>query len=144
MSAKSATTSPTSAQALPLVAFVGRPNVGKSSLFNRIVGRRKAIVQDEPGTTRDRNYDLAEWSGHAFRVVDTGGLMGEQLEGPYATPVATQVRQAMDESDAICFVVDVQRRDSLALLKRRARKFEDVRATVLFESHYFRVVPVAS
>lgn len=94
--------------ALPLVAFVGRPNVGKSSLFNRIVGRRKAIVQDEPGTTRDRNYDIAEWSGHTFRVVDTGGMLGEQLEGPYAIPVETQVRQAMDEADAICFVVDVQ------------------------------------
>ena len=93
---------------LPLVALVGRPNVGKSSLFNRIVGRRKAIVQDQPGTTRDRNYDIAEWSGHTFRIVDTGGMLGEQLEGPYAIPVATQVRQAMDEADAICLVVDVQ------------------------------------
>ena len=93
---------------LPLVAFVGRPNVGKSSLFNRIVGRRKAIVQDLPGTTRDRNYDLAEWRGRTFRVVDTGGMLGEQLEGPYASSVEDQVRLAMTEADAICLVVDVQ------------------------------------
>ncbi len=96
------------ADQLPLVAFVGRPNVGKSSLFNRIVGRRKAIVQDLPGTTRDRNYDLAEWRGRTFRVVDTGGMLGEQLEGPYASSVEDQVRLAMNEADAICFIVDVQ------------------------------------
>jgi GTP-binding protein len=94
--------------ALPLVTIVGRPNVGKSALFNRIVGRRKAIVQDLPGTTRDRNYDEAEWRGQMFRIVDTGGLRGEQEMGPYAGSVAAQVRQAMEEADAICFVVDVQ------------------------------------
>ena len=97
-----------SSVALPLVAIVGRPNVGKSALFNRIVGRRKAIVQDLPGTTRDRNYDEAEWRGQTFRIVDTGGLRGEQEMGPYAGSVATQVREAMEEADAICFVVDVQ------------------------------------
>ncbi len=93
---------------LPLVAVVGRPNVGKSTLFNRIVGRRQAIVQDIPGTTRDRNYAEAEWRGRDFRVVDTGGLLGEQLTGPYANSVAEQVHEAMDSADAICFVLDVQ------------------------------------
>ena len=114
-----------SSEVLPLIAFVGRPNVGKSSLFNRIVGRRKAIVQDEPGTTRDRNYDIAEWNGHNFRVVDTGGISGEQLEGSYASPVETQVQRAMEEADAICFVVDVQAGpiaadDDIAALLREA------------------------
>ena len=93
---------------LPLVAIVGRPNVGKSALFNRIVGKRKAIVENEPGTTRDRNYDDADWCGRAFRVVDTGGLLGEAVSGPYATPISEQVGYALSEADAICFVVDVR------------------------------------
>ena len=93
---------------LPLVALVGRPNVGKSALFNRIVKRRKAIVQDFPGTTRDRNYAETEWRGCAFRIVDTGGLLGEQLTGDYAEGVGAQVHQALAEADAICFVVDAQ------------------------------------
>ena len=93
---------------LPVVAIVGRPNVGKSTLFNRLVGRRQAIVRGEPGTTRDRNYGEAEWRGRRFSVVDTGGLHGEQLAGPYAEPVASQVRHALGEADAIIFVVDVQ------------------------------------
>jgi len=92
----------------PLLAIVGRPNVGKSALFNRIVGRRKAIVQDEPGTTRDRNYEEADWAGCVFRVVDTGGLLGEAVSGPYATPISEQVGHALEEADVICFVVDVR------------------------------------
>ena len=99
---------PAAAESLPLIAIVGRPNVGKSALFNRIVGRRQALVQGLPGTTRDRNYADAEWRGRAFRVVDTGGLLGEQLEGPYADEVSGQVRRALEEADAICFVLDVQ------------------------------------
>ena len=95
-------------RALPVVAIVGRPNVGKSTLFNRLVGRRQAIVRGEPGTTRDRNYGEAEWRGRRFTVIDTGGLRGEQLTGPYAEPVAAQVGQALAEADAIIFVVDAQ------------------------------------
>ena len=102
------TTTTGSRAQLPLVAIVGRPNVGKSALFNRIVGRRKAIVENEPGTTRDRNYDDADWRGRAFRVVDTGGLLGEAVSGPYATPISEQVGYALYEADAICFVVDVR------------------------------------
>ena len=93
---------------LPCVAIVGRPNVGKSTLFNRLVRRRQAIVRDEPGTTRDRNYGDAEWRGRHFTVIDTGGLLGEQLTGPYADSVADQVAQAVSEADAIVLVVDVQ------------------------------------
>ena len=93
---------------LPRVAIVGRPNVGKSTLFNRLVRRRQAIVRGEPGTTRDRNYGNAEWRGRHFTVIDTGGLLGEQLTGPYAEPVASQVQQAVREADAIVLVVDVQ------------------------------------
>lgn len=93
---------------LPTVAIVGRPNVGKSTLFNRLVRRRQAIVRGEPGTTRDRNYADTEWRGQHFSVIDTGGLLGEQLTGPFATPVAEQVGQAMSEADAIVLVVDVQ------------------------------------
>ena len=96
------------AVAAPLIALVGRPNVGKSTLFNRLVRGRRAIVQDLPGTTRDRLYGEAEWRGHHFRVVDTGGLLGEQLAGPYADEVAAQVHQALSEADAICLIVDVQ------------------------------------
>ena len=97
-----------SASELPTVAIVGRPNVGKSTLFNRLVRRRQAIVRDEPGTTRDRNYGDAEWRGRHFTVIDTGGLLGEQLTGPYAEPVADQVEQAVSEADAIVLVVDVR------------------------------------
>lgn len=93
---------------LPTVAIVGRPNVGKSTLFNRLVRRRQAIVRGEPGTTRDRNYASTEWRGQHFSVIDTGGLLGEQLTGPFATSVAEQVQQAMSEADAIVLVVDVQ------------------------------------
>ena len=89
---------------LPTIAIVGRPNVGKSTLFNRLVRRRQAIVRGEPGTTRDRNYADTEWRGQHFSVIDTGGLLGEQLTGPFANSVAEQVEQAMAEADAIVLV----------------------------------------
>ncbi len=92
-------------QGLPVVAFVGRPNVGKSTLFNRVVGERVAIVEDRARTTRDRIYDVAEWNGRRFIVIDTGGL--EQHPGdPIEERVQEQARLAIQEADVIVFVVD--------------------------------------
>ncbi len=112
---------------LPTVAIVGRPNVGKSTLFNRLVKRQQAIVRGEPGTTRDRNYATTEWRGQHFSVIDTGGLLGEQLTGPFADSVAEQVEQALSEADAIVMVVDVQvgplpADEDVAALLREARQ----------------------
>jgi GTP-binding protein len=90
---------------LPVVAIVGRPNVGKSTLFNRLVGERVAIVEDLPGTTRDRVYGTADWRGRDFTVVDTGGLElepGSEIE----ERVQDQAKVAIDEADVILFVVD--------------------------------------
>lgn len=94
-------------RALPVVAVVGRPNVGKSTLFNRIVGRRVAIVEDVPGVTRDRNFAQADWTGHHFWVVDTGGLEVDSPE-PMARSVRRQVEAALDEADVLVFVVDAK------------------------------------
>jgi GTP-binding protein len=92
--------------AQPLVAIVGRPNVGKSTLFNRLVGQRVAIVQDTPGITRDRVYGECEWRGRTFRVVDTGGLgMGEAE--PFHNEIREQAELAIEEADVILFVTDV-------------------------------------
>ena len=90
----------------PIVAIVGRPNVGKSTLFNRLVGRRLAIVEDEPGTTRDRLYADIAWNESAFTIVDTGGLL---LTPPsdMAQRVKEQVEVAIEEADAIILMVDV-------------------------------------
>ena len=90
---------------LPVVAIVGRPNVGKSTLFNRLVGERLAIVEDIPGTTRDRVYATADWNGRDFRVVDTGGLEIEPGT-PIEASVQDQARVAVEEADLILFVVD--------------------------------------
>jgi GTPase len=87
------------------VAIVGRPNVGKSTLFNRIVGSRRAIVGDEPGITRDRLYAEAEWLGRGFRVVDTGGINPEEKD-LIPAEIFRQARVALDESSAIVLVVD--------------------------------------
>ena len=90
---------------LPIVAIVGRPNVGKSTLFNRIVGGRTAIVEDRARTTRDRLYAPAEWNGRRFVVVDTGGLE-RRPNDPIEEKVQDQARLAMAEADLIVFVVD--------------------------------------
>ena len=89
----------------PTVAIIGRPNVGKSTLFNRILGGRKAIVSERPGTTRDRHFGDAEWQGRRFWVVDTGGLVPES-DDSMDRAIRQQVEFALAESDVILFVVD--------------------------------------
>jgi GTP-binding protein len=91
--------------AIPIIAIVGRPNVGKSTLFNRIVGSRRAIVGDEPGITRDRLYGDAEWNGRKLRIVDTGGILPEDKDFIPAE-IFRQARVALDEAAAIVMVVD--------------------------------------
>src|SRR5690242_21264876 len=80
----------------PLVAIVGRPNVGKSTLFNRLTGSRRAIVGDEPGITRDRIYGTAEWQGRVFSVVDTGGIVPDD-EATIPSAIFQQARAAIDQ-----------------------------------------------
>ncbi|HWB75566.1 MAG TPA: ribosome biogenesis GTPase Der [Nannocystaceae bacterium] len=89
----------------PLVAIVGRPNVGKSTLFNRLVGARKAIVEDNPGVTRDRLYGVANWIGKGFIVVDTGGIEPD-VESGLPAQIRAQAELAIAEADLVLFVVD--------------------------------------
>ena len=91
----------------PTVAIVGRPNVGKSTLFNRLIGRREAIVDDRPGVTRDRNFATADWNGRRFWLVDTGGLV-PGAQDAMSRSIREQVEAAVAESDVIVFLVDVQ------------------------------------
>jgi GTP-binding protein len=91
----------------PLVAIVGRPNVGKSTLFNRLTGSRRAIVGDEPGITRDRLYGEAEWRGYEFRVVDTGGIVPEDKDF-IPSEIFRQAKVAFEEAAAIVMVVDAR------------------------------------
>ena len=107
-----------------VVALVGRPNVGKSTLFNRLCGERIAIVDDTPGTTRDRLFGEAEWSGHAFDVVDTGGI--DPTAGSRKSPLSidsadfieeirSQAVLAASEADAVLFLVDGLEQKPVAL-----------------------------
>jgi GTP-binding protein len=126
----------------PIVALVGRPNVGKSTLFNRLAGRRLAIVEDEPGTTRDRHYAPAEWTQQPFILVDTGGLdltpgLGEASSGmrqplgsssrDYVREIRQQVQIAIEEADLVVFLVDANEgitsvdREIADLLRRSGR-----------------------
>ncbi|HVC46242.1 MAG TPA: ribosome biogenesis GTPase Der [Terracidiphilus sp.] len=95
------------ARALPVVAIVGRPNVGKSTLFNRLTGSRRSIVGDEPGITRDRIYGEYEWAGRQFRLVDTGGIVPDD-PALIPTEIFTQARVALEEADALVLVVDAR------------------------------------
>jgi GTP-binding protein len=92
---------------LPLAAIIGRPNVGKSSLFNRFLKRRIAIVDDRPGITRDRNYAICEWGGREFYLIDTGGMI-PGAKGQIEKMVLTQSQMAIEQADLIILVVDCQ------------------------------------
>ena len=87
------------------VAIVGRPNVGKSTLFNRLLEQRKAIVEDTPGVTRDRQYGVADWNGKSFYVIDTGGFVPDS-EDVFEREIRKQVEVAVEEASVIVFVVD--------------------------------------
>jgi GTP-binding protein len=108
------------------VAIVGRPNVGKSTLFNRLLEQRKAIVEDTPGVTRDRQYGMAEWNGKTFNVIDTGGFVPD-TEDIFEREIRKQVRIAMEEANCILFMVDVATGitnldDAMADILRRSTK----------------------
>ncbi|HKP47547.1 MAG TPA: ribosome biogenesis GTPase Der, partial [Pyrinomonadaceae bacterium] len=96
------------AQALPLIAIVGRPNVGKSTLFNRLIGERRAIVGDEPGITRDRIYGESHWKGKPFALVDTGGIVPDD-EAIIPANIFKQAGVAIDEAVALMWVVDARK-----------------------------------
>ena len=107
---------------MAIVVVVGRPNVGKSSLFNRMLGRREAIVDDASGATRDRLYGEVEWNGRSFYAVDTGGILGEQTS--FSAGIESQVRMALSECDAALLVIDgtvgvTASDEAVALLLRR-------------------------
>ena len=109
-----------------IVAIVGRPNVGKSTLFNRLTQSRQAIVNEEAGTTRDRQYGKADWTGREFSLVDTGGWVVNS-EDVFESEINKQVRIAIEEADAILFVVDVltgvtDLDDEVARILRRSKK----------------------
>lgn len=113
--------------AKPVVAIVGRPNVGKSTLFNRLIGSRKAIVEDIPGVTRDRLYDNAEWAGRDFIIIDTGGIRFGKEDDILTREVKMQAELAIEEADIILFVVDTKdgithEDEQVAELLRRADK----------------------
>src|SRR3990167_4917811 len=107
---------------LPVLAVVGRPNAGKSTLFNRLAGRRKAIVDDLPGVTRDRNYGEAEWYGRRFLMIDTGGFEPDP-ETELKRHIQQQSRLAIEEADVILYLFDGKAglnpldRDAVGLLR---------------------------
>jgi GTPase len=108
------------------VAIVGRPNVGKSTLFNRLLEQRKAIVEDTPGVTRDRQYGICEWNGKSFYVIDTGGFVPDS-EDVFEREIAKQVEVAVEEASVILFMVDAATGitdldDAMANLLRRSTK----------------------
>ena len=93
------------ARKLPVLAIVGRPNVGKSTLFNRLIGSRRSIVGDEPGITRDRLYGKARWNGREVEVIDTGGIIPDEKE-LIPAEIYRQARVALEQADVIAMVVD--------------------------------------
>lgn len=110
----------------PILAIVGRPNVGKSTLFNKIIGERRSIVEDTPGVTRDRIYGESEWNGRRFVLIDTGGIE-PKTDDPILAKMRTQAQIAIDTADVILFVCDVRDglladdRDIAVMLKKSGK-----------------------
>ena len=90
-----------------IVAIVGRPNVGKSTLFNRILGSRHAIVHDQPGVTRDRLYATTDWAGKSFTIIDTGGFVPKSKD-VFELAIREQAEISIEEADVVVFVVDAE------------------------------------
>lgn len=144
---------------MAIAAIVGRPNVGKSSLFNRLIGRRESIVDDAPGVTRDRIYGEAEWRDRSFYVIDTGGILGE--ESAFSAGIRAHVEAAIEECDAVVMVLDGQAGvtaadEEVAHLLRRSRKpvivvankLDDIKhddnANEAYELGFEHVVPISA
>lgn len=112
----------------PIVAIVGRPNVGKSTLFNRLIGKRDAIVDDQSGVTRDRNYSDVEWNGKLFRLIDTGGYVPDSKD-LFESAIREQVELAINEADTVLFMVDSREgllpveREIFNLLRTSGKRF---------------------
>ena len=110
----------------PIIAIVGRPNVGKSTLFNKLIGERRSIVEDVPGVTRDRIYGETEWRGRRFAVIDTGGIE-PKTDDIILSQMKTQAQVAIDDADVIVFMCDVRTgltasdRDIAVMLKRSGK-----------------------
>ncbi len=112
---------------LPKIALIGRPNVGKSTLFNRLIGKRQAIVDDIPGVTRDRHYGECRWNNQVFTLIDTGGFVPQTREEDLEAAVRDQVQFALEEADGIVFVTDgragmMPSDKEIALILRKAAK----------------------
>ena len=144
---------------MAIAAIIGRPNVGKSSLFNRLIGRRESIVDDAPGVTRDRIYGEAEWRDRSFYVIDTGGILGE--ESAFSAGIRAHVEAAIEECDAVVMVLDGQAGvtaadEEVAHLLRRSRKpvivaankLDDIKhddsANEAYELGFEHVVPISA
>lgn len=119
-----------------IVAIIGRPNVGKSTLFNRLIGKKIAIVHDTPGVTRDRNYGEAEWNGKKFFLIDTGGYVPDSKD-KFEAAIREQVKISIDEADLILFVVDVLTgitpldHDIANILRKESNKKENIEKKII-------------
>src|SRR5215212_962030 len=119
-----------------IAAIIGRPNVGKSSLFNRLIGKKIAIVDDTPGVTRDRNYGELEWNGKKFFLIDTGGYVPNSKD-KIESAIREQVKISIDEADVILFVVDAKTGvtpldlEIAKLLRREANKDDNSHKSVI-------------
>src|SRR2546421_9572298 len=126
----------------PTVAIIGRPNVGKSTLFNRLIGGRDAIVDPRPGVTRDRHFGAAEWNGRRFWLVDTGG-MGPGADDQLNRAIRTQVEAAVAASDVVLFLVDVEEGVHPADLEI-AQYLREARRPVILVAHKADQLPHAT
>lgn len=145
---------------LPVVSIVGRPNVGKSTIFNRLIGERKAIVHDESGVTRDRHYGESYWNGRDFTVIDTGGYLPDEMN-VMVVGIREQVFIALEESDVVLFVVDTdlglssldksvatilrqQEKPVIVIANKADNEFRRLNASEFYELGFEEVFPISA